>query len=205
MAETNPNTSSQSSTDARGEAVFERARQTTEQLRGAAVERVHEVGEETRETLDRGKHEVAERLRRLGTSLQSMSSELSQEDRRASQYADKIRTRLESAANYVESANLESIVHDVERFARQKPAMFLGGAFAAGIAAARFLKSGARGIAGSEDTQGETFSASRGLVETDRDDMVDLDEEIAVTDIPRSGEEDLPISTDLGPGKGRLP
>jgi len=203
MADFNPGNTSQQ-TGSRSDAGFESARQKTEQLREAAVERVQHVGEETRQSLDRGKQEVAQRLRRVGSSLQSMSSDLSQDDRQVSQYAEKLRTRIDSAADYVESATLDNVVSDIEQFARRKPSVFLGGAFIAGLAAARFLKSG-RGNQEGQGAPAESFAGSRGLIETDRDDLADLPYGAAGSDIPRAPGEDLPLTADISSVKRGLP
>ena len=37
--------------------------------------------------------------------------------------------------------DVQAIVRDVERYAREQPALFLGGAFVLGLLGARFLKS----------------------------------------------------------------
>lgn len=56
---------------------------------------------------------------------------------------------VENISNYLREHDIEDMGRQVEDFARRQPAAFLGGAFALGFLAARFLKSG--GSAGGGD------------------------------------------------------
>ena len=49
--------------------------------------------------------------------------------------------QIEKLSKYVDTAELREVVDQVEDYARKHPAIFIGGVFAAGILAARFLKS----------------------------------------------------------------
>ena len=49
--------------------------------------------------------------------------------------------------NRLNNANPDTLLDDVEAFARREPAMFIGGAIAIGLLAARFLKSSRRSAA----------------------------------------------------------
>ena len=57
--------------------------------------------------------------------------------------ADSAATQLEDLSRYLRDSNVEDLVRDVEGFARRQPVLFLSGAFAIGLLAARFLKSSA--------------------------------------------------------------
>jgi len=57
------------------------------------------------------------------------------------QYTETLSQQVEKLSGYLERQDLSGLMSDVERFARRNPAIFLGGAFALGILAARFLKS----------------------------------------------------------------
>jgi hypothetical protein len=52
---------------------------------------------------------------------------------------------VERLASYVASADLSHLGDDVQRFARDKPLFFFGGAFILGLAAGRFMKSSGGG------------------------------------------------------------
>ncbi|MDB4996823.1 MAG: hypothetical protein JWM74_4255 [Myxococcaceae bacterium] len=57
--------------------------------------------------------------------------------------ADQAADTVERVATYLQSKTLGDLIGEVERFARREPAIFLGGAFAAGLLGGRFLKSSA--------------------------------------------------------------
>ena len=57
--------------------------------------------------------------------------------------ADQAADTVERVATYLQSKSLGDLIGEVERFARREPAIFLGGAFAAGLLGGRFLKSSA--------------------------------------------------------------
>lgn len=78
---------------------------------------------------------VADALRQTGQNLRG------QEQGAVAGYADTVAERVENFSHYLQERDLNQLVGDVERYARQNPALFLGGAFALGLAAARFLKS----------------------------------------------------------------
>jgi len=64
-------------------------------------------------------------------------------------YAESAAAQVEKVARYIRERDLASFTRDAETFARRHPEVFLGGAFLAGIMAARFLKSsGQRTTAG---------------------------------------------------------
>ena len=48
--------------------------------------------------------------------------------------------QLERFSNHLKDRNLDELVGDAQRLARQQPALFIGSSFAAGLLAARFIK-----------------------------------------------------------------
>ena len=56
-------------------------------------------------------------------------------------YAESAAEQVDKVARYLREKDLQSISRDAQTFARRHPEVFLGGAFLAGIFAARFLKS----------------------------------------------------------------
>ncbi len=114
------------------------AREGAEQLKHKAVERVEDV----RDKAYASKARMAERVQRLGSALRSAGDNLKQQDDDVvARYAEKVSGRIERAAEYLRRSDPQQVLHDVEGFARREPAVFLGGAFLVGLAAARFLKS----------------------------------------------------------------
>ena len=63
------------------------------------------------------------------------------------QYIEKAADQLDRFSNSLRERDINEIVDDVQRFARRQPALFIGAAFAAGMLAARFLKSSGNGHA----------------------------------------------------------
>jgi F0F1-type ATP synthase membrane subunit b/b' len=59
----------------------------------------------------------------------------------AAQYGETLVSQVEDLAGYLDRADLNKLTRDVESLARRNPAVFIGGAFALGILAARFIKS----------------------------------------------------------------
>lgn len=57
------------------------------------------------------------------------------------QYVEKAADQIERLSTSLRDKDVNEIVQDVQRFARRQPALFIGGSFAVGLLAARFLKS----------------------------------------------------------------
>lgn len=92
--------------------------------------------------LERGKAEAAITLSSVATSLLNSGTQLRDgEQAMAGEYVERAARQIERAAHFVQTADVREMVDQVEDFARRRPAMFIGSAFAAGLLAARFLKS----------------------------------------------------------------
>ena len=57
------------------------------------------------------------------------------------QYVEKAADQIERLSNTLREKDVSELVEDAQRLARRQPALFIGGSFAAGLLAARFLKS----------------------------------------------------------------
>lgn len=112
---------------------------------GQAYEKVSEQASSQivtqKETLARGLSSVADGIKQMGASIRGTEEQTPIAGLTA-RYGDSLAQQVEQVANYLERKDLRELVRDVEVFARRNPAVFIGGAFALGIAAARFLKSG---------------------------------------------------------------
>jgi hypothetical protein len=109
-----------------------------ERLKGSAIEQVGIV----REQAESGRERAAERVRRLGGAIRNAGQDLrDQDDAFVAKYADVISDKIERTAEYIGSLEPRTLVDDATQLARQRPALFFGGAFLLGLAAARFLKS----------------------------------------------------------------
>lgn len=83
---------------------------------------------------------VAESVRRVGEPLREQSASIAG-------YTDKAAERLAELATGLRDRDVAELADDVAAFARQHPGAFVAGGLAAGILAARFLKSSAPGRA----------------------------------------------------------
>lgn len=78
---------------------------------------------------------VAEALRETGEHLRG------RDQAAVSQYAEKAAELVEGVSGYLREKNIDQLLGEVERFARRQAALFVGGAFALGFLASRFMKS----------------------------------------------------------------
>jgi hypothetical protein len=117
-----------------------------EQVAGQATGRL----EEQKTAASSGIGTVAHAFRQTGKSLRG------QEQEGVAQYIDQAADRLEQFSHYLGERDLGELARDAEQFARREPALFLGGAFAIGMLAARFLKSsGSNGTGSQEQWRGQ--------------------------------------------------
>lgn len=113
-------------------------RKATEGARDMATQ----AQSQARNRIERGKQDAATTLTSVATSLLQSGLQLRDEQQEmAGEYVERAARQIERAANYVQNADLREVVGEVEDFARRRPALFIGSAFAAGLLAARFLKS----------------------------------------------------------------
>lgn len=89
---------------------------------------------------------VADTLRQVGDSVKPPAGEPANKVAElTTQYTETLSQQVEKLSGYLERQDLRGLMSDLEGFARRNPAVFLGGAFALGILAARFLKSSTPG------------------------------------------------------------
>jgi predicted alpha/beta-fold hydrolase len=78
---------------------------------------------------------VASAVRQTGKHLREQQNET------VAQYVEKAAEQLESFSNALREKDVNELLQDAQRMARSRPALFVGGSFAAGLLMARFLKS----------------------------------------------------------------
>jgi hypothetical protein len=113
----------------------ERGEQYANQTRQRAAERINRVSERVKEAADHFEHD--------------------DQDPDIARYTRILADKLESTAAYVRDRDFQQLRHEVEDVARRHPALFFGGMFVAGIAAARFLKASADRESSYEQTSEE--------------------------------------------------
>lgn len=85
------------------------------------------------------KQQVASTLNDVAGAFRSASGELA--DSTFSAYTNQITEGVESLSSYIDDRSVDEIVRDTRDFARRRPEIFIGGAFAVGLAVSRFFKS----------------------------------------------------------------
>ena len=120
--------------------LIDTAKNTAGQAYGVATEKATTVIEERKGDLASGLTTVADTIRQVGSTLRQTDEQTGITDT-AAQYGDSLAQQIESISRYFERSDVRVMVRDVETFARRNPAVFVGGAFALGLLAARFLKS----------------------------------------------------------------
>jgi ElaB/YqjD/DUF883 family membrane-anchored ribosome-binding protein len=117
--------------------------------------------------MERGKHDAAQTLTTVASTLLNSGSQLRNEDQpMAGEYVEQAARQLERVANYVQNADVREMVSEVEDFARRRPAVFIGSAFAVGLLAARFLKSSRQAQFRSDDRREAQRLADREVPST---------------------------------------
>ncbi|HEX8636894.1 MAG TPA: hypothetical protein VF692_02440 [Pyrinomonadaceae bacterium] len=120
--------------------LIDTAKSTAGQAYGVATEKATTVIDERKGDLASGLTTVADTIRQVGSTLRETDEQTGITDT-AAQYGDSLAQQIEKISQYFERSDVRVMVRDVETFARRNPAVFVGGAFALGILAARFLKS----------------------------------------------------------------
>ena len=125
------------------------AQQAVGQAQDAVGQMVGQVQEQATARLSGQLGRAAEGLSSLSQAMRSTGGQLREQDQATgAAYAEWVAEQTERAAGYLHGKDLDLLVEDVEAFARRQPALFVGGAFALGLLAARFLKSSGRGGSG---------------------------------------------------------
>jgi hypothetical protein len=122
-----------------------KAEDVVEQTQQKAGEVVDQAKQQATSQLSSQKDRAVDSLGSVADALRQTGKHLRDSDQQGiAQYADKAADRVEQFSGQLRGKDVQEIVRDVERYARQQPALFLGGAFVLGLLGARFLKSTAQ-------------------------------------------------------------
>jgi hypothetical protein len=112
---------------------------------GRKPDAVERVAESAQSSFATARQKVTDQISAVVRAVERASDELQREDQRGlANRVQQLARRAESASTYLQDKSPRELKHDLDDLARRKPAWVLGGAFVAGIAAARFLKSSER-------------------------------------------------------------
>jgi len=124
------------------EGLPQQAAQVKDQVQQAAVGLKEQVAEQATTRLEDQKSVASDGINTFAQAIRKTGEQLrGQEQDGVAQYVDRAAGQLEQFAGYLSKRDLMELARDTEQFARREPALFLGGAFALGLVAARFLKS----------------------------------------------------------------
>lgn len=93
---------------------------------------------------DKGTSQVGDYMSRLSQDLQKASGQLSQQNSPAAGVVEMAAERMASAADYMRSTDLDSMVGDLESLARRYPRAFAASGLALGFLVSRFVRTAAR-------------------------------------------------------------
>ncbi len=151
--------------------IVDQAQATAGQVVDQAQEKVGQVVDQARQQttslLTAQKDQAADTLYTVAHALRQTGQQLREQDKAPiAGYADQAATEVERISGYLHGRDVRQIVDDTEGFARQRSAVFVGGALVLGLVAARFLKSSKRNAAstGGLTPPGKTIPRERALV-----------------------------------------
>lgn len=145
--------------------VVSQTREKAGQAVGIAYEKVSEQASskinEQKSTLAQGLSSVANNLREVEKNTQNSEAKDLPIAGVTGKYSASLAGQIEQLAGYVDKKEFSEMVRDLEGFARRNPAVFIGGAFAAGLLLARFIKSSGRTRSGEFSESTETGTRRR--------------------------------------------
>jgi ElaB/YqjD/DUF883 family membrane-anchored ribosome-binding protein len=121
------------------EEIRQQAEETGEELREAARQQAEGL-------LDRQKAAAADQAERVTTVLHKMADEFErQQQPYFSGCVNELAKRSDTVSRTLRERDLSTVMHQTREYSRQHPALFLGGAVAAGFMLSRFLRSSSEG------------------------------------------------------------
>jgi hypothetical protein len=122
--------------------VIDGARELTDEMKHLAGDVASEAKKTAESGISAGKKRAADGLVGVANAIRKTGEHLRAEDQGAfTEYFDRAARQVDVASEYLQRRTLGQVIGDVEQFARREPALFLGGAFVAGLVGGRFLKS----------------------------------------------------------------
>ena len=124
---------------------------TTQASNTSATENiVGRVREQATSQLNTQKNKATDGLGTVAHAVRETTNRLREDNHQTvARYAEQAADQIERFSERLKNKDVGELVNDAQRLARQKPALFVGGAFALGLLGARFMKSSGQG--GNED------------------------------------------------------
>lgn len=123
----------------------EQVQPATEQVQEKTGQAFSQVREQATTRLDAQKDRAADGLKQAAQAIRQTGQQMRQQNEGAplADYTSQAAEKVERFASFLEERDTKQIVSETERLARQNPALFIGSAFALGLAVARFFRSSA--------------------------------------------------------------
>lgn len=161
MAQTQSDVSSSTTGEASGGSVADQAKQqaqqVSEQAREKAVQAKDQVQSKVRTQLNERTTQAGEKLSTTLQDVRTVGQQLREQGQDTpARLADQVAEKGDRVAGYLQSADADQLLSDVEDFARRNPWAVAAGGLVIGLAASRFLK------ASSEQRSSERRALPRG-------------------------------------------
>ena len=118
------------------------ARELKDEMKHLAGDVADEARKTAESSLSVSKQRAVDGLGSVANAIRKTGEHLREEDQGAfTEYFDRAAHQVDSASDYLRRRSFGQVIGDVEQFARREPALFMGGAFVAGLIGGRFLKS----------------------------------------------------------------
>ena len=114
---------------------------TTEQAKDKAHETAQQARRGVRDQIDQRSTQAGEQVGSMAQDVRSVATELRNQGKdQPARLAEQAASRAESLGNYLQRADGDTILRDLEDFGRRQPWALIAGGLALGFAASRFLK-----------------------------------------------------------------
>jgi hypothetical protein len=148
----------------------EQAQDKAKEVAGQAQEKARDAGEQVRgrvsEQVDQRSTQAGEQIRGTAGDVRSFADQLREQGKdKPAQYAEQAADRAERLGGYLQDADGDRLLGDVERFGRENPWTVVAGGLALGFVASRMLKasSGQRYRTSTQERSGGGAQLSAGI------------------------------------------
>lgn len=141
---------------------------TTDNLKTTATTTSEKLRDTATQKLNASRVSAADEIDQVAQATRTAAADLDDQQRQelshyVSGFADSISTLAQSLRN----KNVDELVSDVEKLAREHPALFIGGSIALGLGIARFAKASSNRVPRSEISTTDTLSNTGSAYQTE--------------------------------------
>jgi hypothetical protein len=164
MADTATSASGAGSSGASNGGTAEQAQEKAKEVAGQAQEKARDAGQQMRgrvsEQVDQRSTQAGEQVRGTAEDMRSFAQQLREQGKdKPAQYAEQAADRAERVGGYLQDADGDRILRDVEDFGRHNPWAVVAGGVALGFVASRMLKASSNERYRSSAQQGSSSGA----------------------------------------------